>query len=380
MTGSTLKRGSTWTAYWFTADSATGKRRQHSKGGFLTKKAAGEHLNTVLGDVQAGSWAPDSKLTMKQLLADWLAAKSSQGLRPATLSQYRNVIDAWLVPHIGEIELRRFGPAEAQALVSTLRTAGSRLNRGGLSDRSVQLAVTVLKAATGWAVETGLVMRDPLVGFRRPRVKSGAAAGSAWTADEARAFLRAVSGDRLTAAWSLFLTCGLRRGELCGLRWEAVDLTGNSLRILTTLVLVDGRPVQSEPKTASGRRSIPLDEALVKALRSHRASQAAERLMVGEAWRESGYVFTDELGAPLHPESVSTRFETLADRAGIRRVRLHDLRHTAASLMLAAGENVKVVAELLGHSSPTITQDIYQHVMPGMAEGAVERNSALLLG
>jgi integrase len=184
----------------------------------------------------------------------------------------------------------------------------------------------------------------------------------------------------MVAAWTLLLARGLRRGELAGLRWDAVDLDAGSISITRTRVLVDGQPTDSVPKTDAGRRTIPLDSSLVASLKSHKTRQGRERWAAGPAWNEEGYLFTDELGAPLHPEFFSTRFETLVDRAGLRRIRLHDTRHTAASLMLASGENVKVVAELLGHSSPTITQTIYQHVMPGMSEAAGERLSAALLG
>ena len=192
--------------------------------------------------------------------------------------------------------------------------------------------------------------------------------------------MASVADDRLLAAWSLLLTRGLRRGELAGLRWDAVDVEGGSLRITRTRVLVDGQPVDSVPKTDAGKRRIPLDDHLAARLRSHRARQGQERWAAAEAWTDDGYVFTDELGVPLHPEYFSTRFETLSDRAGLRRIRLHDLRHTAASQMIAAGASPKVVAELLGHSSPTITQTIYQHVMPGMSEAAGERLSETLLG
>ncbi len=379
MKGSTIKRGNTWTAYWFTTDPATGKRKQHSKGGFRTKGAAQEHLNDVLGKVQTGAWAPDKKITVGELLTEWLAAKRSQGLRATTLAQYQNVIDSWLVPHVGAVQLAKMSPSQAQQLVGVLRAEGSRTS-GALSSRSVQLSITVLKAATSWALEAGLVGRDPLAGYRRPRAQTAKGAGAAWTVDEARAFLVAVSDDRLVAAWTLLLTRGLRRGELAGLGWDAVDLEGGSLQITRTRVLVGGEPVDSVPKTEAGRRTIPLDSSLVASLKSHKTQQGQERWAAGEAWSDEGYVFTDKLGAPLHPELFSTRFETLVGRAQLRRIRLHDTRHTAASLMLASGENVKVVAELLGHSSPTITQTIYQHVMPGMSEGAGERLSAALLG
>jgi integrase len=183
----------------------------------------------------------------------------------------------------------------------------------------------------------------------------------------------------LVAAWTLLLTRGLRRGELAGLRWDAVDLEGRAVQIVRTRVIVDGKAVESVPKTEAGRRTIPLDPALTVCLKSHRTRQAAERLAAGEAWRDGGYVFTDQLGRPLYPDLFSERFDALSAAAGLRRIRLHDLRHTTASLLIAAGVPVKVVAELLGHASPTITQSIYQHVMPGMSEAAGARLSDALL-
>jgi integrase len=379
MKGSIRQRGKTLTAYWATIDPGTGRRLQHTKGGFRTRKDAQAHLNEVLGKVQAQEWTPDRKMTVEQLLGEWLAAKESEGLRPATLAQYSKIIDAWLVPHVGAAQLTKMSPKQAQQLVETLRAGGGR-NATPLSSRSVQLAIVVLKAATAWSVETQVVGRDPLLGFKRPRAKASKDATAAWTTEEARSFLVSVADDRLVAAWSLLLTRGLRRGELAGLRWDAIDLDGRSLRITRTRVLVDGQPIDSEPKTDAGKRRIPLDDRLVATLRSHRARQGQERWSAGEAWADGGYVFTDELGVPLHPEYFSTRFETLTDKAGLRRIRLHDLRHTAASHMIAAGVSPKVVAELLGHSSPTITQTTYQHVMPGMSEAAGEALSTSLLG
>ncbi len=379
MKGSIRPRGRGFTCYWFTLDAATGKRVQHSRGGFKTKRAAQEHLNDTLGKVQSGAWAPDKKMTVGELLTEWRASKKSQGLRASTLAQYRNVAEKWLVPHIGGTQLATLSPAQAQQLVEDLRARGGR-NGSPLSDRSVQLSVVVLKAATVWAFETGVVGRDPLAGFRRPRAQAGKGAGEAWTTDEARAFLAAVVEDRLVAAWTLLLTRGLRRGELAGLRWDAVDLEAGTIRIIRTRVLVDGRPVDSVPKTDTGRRMIPLDPSLLATLKSHKTRQGQERWAAGDAWSDEGYVFTDELGRPVYPDLFSERFSALASAAGLRRIRLHDLRHTTASLLIAAGVPVKVVSELLGHASPTITQNIYQHVMPGMSEAAGERLSAALLG
>jgi integrase len=379
MKGSTIKRGNTWTALWHTTDPGTGQRRQHSKGGFRIKTEAQSHLNSIMDQVGQGAWRPDTKMTVGKLLADWVAAKSSEGLRPNTVSMYDKVISGWVAPHVGGLRVEQLTPARAQEMVDVLRSSsGSALHRGALSPRSVQLAVQVLKASTRWALETGLVSRDPLVGFKRPRAQASQASTGAWTATEARAFLSSVSEDRLRAAWWLLLSRGPRRGELAGLRWSAIDLEAKTMRIIETRVVVDSKATTSTPKTAAGRRSIPLDDRLVAELRSHRARQAAERLEAGTAWEDTGYVFVDELGTPYRPETFSRVFTRLSDEAGLRRLRFHDGRHTAASLMLAAGESPKVVAEILGHSSPVITQVVYQHLMPGMGEAAGERLTGLL--
>lgn len=378
MKGSTIKRGSTWTAYWFTTDPATGKRRQHSKGGFRLQKDAQAHLNGIMDQVGQGAWRPDTKVTVKDLLEKhWLPARESEGLRPATMALYRSAATSWVIPHIGALDVRQLTPARMGTMVDTLRASGSTLGRGGLSPRSVQLAVTVTKAATAWAVMTGMLGRDPLLGYKRPRTSSKPM--TAWTADEAKTFLRATQSDRLAFGWGLLLTRGLRRGELCGLRWDDVDLDGGALSINRTRVIVDGKPTDSLPKTAAGRRSIPLDPALVGLLRRHRAAQAAEKLAAGAEYEDSGWLVADELGHPYYPDSVSAWFDQKVKDAGLRRIRLHDCRHSVASLLLASGVPVKLVADLLGHD-PKVTLATYAHVLPGASAEATAALSARLLG
>ncbi len=167
---------------------------------------------------------------------------------------------------------------------------------------------------------------------------------------------------------------------MAGLKWANVDLDVGVARVVETRVVVAAKPTVSKPKTEAGRRAVPLDERLVAELRAHKAQQARERLSAGTAWEESGFLFVDELGRPYRPETLSRNFTKLATKAGLPKIRLHDARHTAASLMLASGEPPKVVAEILGHSSPTITMNIYQHLMPGMGEAAGERLTSLLSG
>jgi integrase len=172
----------------------------------------------------------------------------------------------------------------------------------------------------------------------------------------------------------------LRRGELCGLRWDDVDLDGKVLQINRTRVTVTRDVLDSTPKTESGRRSIPLDPSLVVVLHRHQTRQKAEKLAAGEAYRDGGYLLANELGEPYNPNDVSKAFDALVKASRLPRIRLHDTRHTAASLMLASGTPVKVVSDLLGHASPTITLATYAHVLPNMAEEAGAALSASLGG
>jgi integrase len=377
MKGSIRQRGNTHTAYWFTIDPATGKRVQHSKGGFKTKGAAQKHLNSVLGKVDDGSWRPDKPITVRELLEEhWLPAQRTSGIRPTTVEHYEGVISTWIVPKIGAVKVAALSPDKVTKFVDELRTTPRGQRGEGLSIRSSQMAVGVLKSACAWAVVNELVSRNPVQGVRRPKLQRQPMAS--WTTEQARDFLDSTSDDRLSFAWWLLLSRGLRRGELCGLRNDDVDLDSCVLRINRTRVTTAGEVIDSTPKTESGRRSVPLDPSLVALLRRHKARQAAEKLAAGEAYDDRGFLVADELGVPYNPNDVSRAFNALVKASGLPRIRLHDTRHTAASLMLASGTPVKVVSDLLGHASPTITLATYAHVLPNMAEQAGAALSASL--
>jgi integrase len=169
------------------------------------------------------------------------------------------------------------------------------------------------------------------------------------------------------------LATGLRRGEALALHWSDVDLDGGTLRVRWTLTRTSKGLQLGEPKTDKSRRTVPIPRSAVEVLRAHRIQQAAEQLAAGEAWRDSDLVFTTEVGTPLEPRNVLRRFETLAQRAGLRDVHLHTLRHSTASFLLAAGTHTKVVQEHLGHSSYAITADIYSHVGPAQQREVADR-------
>jgi integrase len=187
-----------------------------------------------------------------------------------------------------------------------------------------------------------------------------------------------VRGERLYALWLLFATTGLRRGEALGLCWRDLDLDASTMAVTNARVSVEHDVVDSPPKSGRGR-AVALDGATVAALRAHRKQQAAEQLAYGPAYEKSGYVFTWQDGRPLHPDYVSKSFQDAAAKLDVQRIRLHDLRHTWASLALGAGVNPKVVSERLGHATVGFTLDVYSHVMPGLREDAAATVAALIV-
>lgn len=172
----------------------------------------------------------------------------------------------------------------------------------------------------------------------------------------------------------------MRRGELAGLRWIDVNLDAGLLSLRNTRVSVGYTVHEYEPKSRSSRRAIALDERVVAVLRTHRRRQLEERLLWGPAYDDTGYVFTNENGSPLHPELITVLFTRHCNTLGLAKIRLHDLRHTSASLMLTAGVHPKIVSERLGHASIAITLDLYSHVIPSMQTDAAERLGSIILG
>ncbi|MFI7700677.1 tyrosine-type recombinase/integrase [Nonomuraea sp. NPDC049480] len=199
-----------------------------------------------------------------------------------------------------------------------------------------------------------------------------------WTPAHTSAFLAQATGHRLFVLYRLIALRGLRRGEAVGLRWKDIDLDAGTVGVHWQITQLGWETIQGKPKTEASDRTIALDADTVTALRAHRKTQAAERLAAGEIWVDSGFVFTDEIGQPLHPQQVSDLFYLLSYAAGLPPVRLHDLRHGAASLMLAAGVDLKIVQETLGHVSSTFTRDTYTSVYPEVARAAAESTAALI--
>jgi integrase len=331
-----------------------------------TKRDAEAGRVEILGRLQRGEHVPPSKLTIAGYLTDeWLPAVRAS-LRPSTYASYAMIIRTRIVPAIGSARLQALTPPMLNRFYGELG--------GRLSPRSVRYTHAVLRHALADAVKWNRLARNVAAAAEPPSAK--AATMKTWSADQLRTFLEHVADDRLFAAWRVTAMTGLRRGEALGLRWRDVDLEVGRLAVVETLI---GKRVRSAPKTDCGRRSVELDPATAEALREHRKHQLKERLAWGPAYSaDLDLVFCREDGTPLWPQSFSRAFSRHAKAAGLPAIRLHDLRHTHASLALAAGVHPKVVSERLGHASVGITLDTYSHSIPAMQADAAAKVAALI--
>jgi integrase len=278
--------------------------------------------------------------------------------------------------HLGKYRLQAITPLQIEKFYADLLDHG-KTDGTGLAPKSVKNTHVVLRKALADAERLGLVSRNAAAAARAPSATRPEM--TTWTSDQLKSFLQLASASRLGHAFTLLAATGMRRGEALGLRWRDIDFDASQIAIVQTLSVVDGEIVLGEPKTAGSRRTVYVGDATIRTLRSQRKQQAEEQLAVGPAWRDdSDLVFRDELGAPEHPDRLSRVFRQLVAEANVPPIRLHDLRHTNATLALKAGVHPKVVSERLGHASIAITLDLYSHVTPGISREAADAVESMM--
>jgi integrase len=304
-----------------------------------------------------------------QYLASWLVATKA-AIRPRTWKRYEQYVRVHLLPDLGTIGLAKLTAQRVQALYAT------KLEEG-LSTTTVNHLHQLLHRALDAALRLDLVARNVCDQVDPPRMRHHEM--TTLSEEQAATLLSAAEGDRFEALYVLALATGMRLGELLALRWRDVDLEGGSLQVRATLQYTIDGFVFAEPKTAQSRRRIALSQTAIAALTQHRAVQAQERLNLGPAWEDGDLVFPNRLGKPMDGIHLLRRnFYPLLTKAGLPRMRFHDLRHTAATLLLGRGINPKIVSELLGHSQIAITLGLYSHVTPHMQQQAADAMDAAL--
>jgi integrase len=319
-----------------------------------SRREAAEKLEPLLKARRDQLPIPDQRQRLGPFLDRWLEEVARPTIRWSTYKSYRDIVRLHLAPDLGHISVAKLAPVDIQ------RFLNAKLE-SGLSPRRVQYLHAVLRRALVTAERWGMASRNvaklvdpPRV--RRPEIRP-------LTPDQARQLIEAAADDRLRALWITALGTGMRQGELLALRWDNVDLESRRLEVKATLARVEGRLVRLEPKTERSRRTLALPEVVAAALRAHRTRQRMERLVAGPRWVDSGHVFATTIGTPLEAAAVTRAFHAALLHAGLSRGRFHDLRHAAATFLLAQGFTLEDAKNLLGHSSIVLTSNTYGHVL-----------------
>jgi integrase len=379
MKGHIRKRGNSYAiVVELPRDPSTGKRRQkwHYING--TKRDAERTLRELLTSMDNGTYIKHKKLTLGSLLREWLTDYVAIHDSPRTLESYSSNVKRHLIPALGALPLAELKPQHIQGYYAKALESGRADGKGGLSARSVLYHHRIIGKALGYAVKMGLIARNVTDAVSPPRVAKVTMA--TLSPEEVSRILDTAKDSPYYVFFVTLLYTGLRRGELLALRWRNLDLDSASLAVVETAYqLGNGEYVIKEPKTAHSRRMVSLSPAIVGLLQEYRADQVLLRIQLGIGLTEDDFVFVRYDGRPLLPNAVTHAFQKLVKKAGLRRVRLHDLRHTHATLMLKAGIHPKIVSERLGHASIGITLDTYSHVLPGLQKQAAEKFDAVVV-
>src|SRR5712691_4813854 len=336
-----------------------------------TRSEVQTKLRELQRDREQGVIVGAASISVANYLARWLDEAARLKLRPKTFISYSLNVRR-LNPLIGRIRLAQLTP-------QAIQTAYARLSARGLAPRSVRQAHVVLHSALRQAMRLGMVGRNAADGVILPRPEPKEMA--TLTSKQLQQLFESTRGQSLHAVWVLLATTGLREGEALGLRWSDVDLTRGTLVVQRALQRHGSAGlVMVDPKTARSRRTIHLSRVALEALAQHRARQREMRLLAGVAWRTDfgDLVFCARTGGPMGSSWLNVVFKRELVRAGLPLIRVHDLRHTAATLLLTRGVHPKVVQDMLGHSTVTLTLDTYSHVTPALHKEAADHMDALL--
>uniref|UniRef100_A0AAU2JPR5 Site-specific integrase n=1 Tax=Streptomyces sp. NBC_00049 TaxID=2903617 RepID=A0AAU2JPR5_9ACTN len=365
-----------------------------------------EEVNAKLIEMQdkthKGIPAATSTMSFGDYLTYWIAAVAPNRLKPATLSSYEGLTRLYIRPALGKKRLNRLSPGDIRLFLTDFKSgclcclrgadaaraeddrnccAVNRCCKRSPSARTVQYIHAVLRSALQQAVREELVARNVARIVETPTVKREEV--HPLDTGEVRLLLKAAQPHRLYALWLLLVSTGLRRGEVLALTWSDIDLAAGQLRVRRNLQRIRRELLFGTPKTARSLRTVSLPKRCVEALKAHRSMQEQEQMIAGQRWtpldhQPNGLIFTTSTGRATDPRSLNRMLTVLCAKAKVRRVRVHDLRHTCASLLLAQGVDARTIMETLGHSTITMTLDTYAHVMQTTLRAAADRMDDVL--
>ncbi|MFC1930892.1 tyrosine-type recombinase/integrase [Chloroflexota bacterium] len=359
-------------------DPSAGKRKQQWVSVKGTKKEAEKRLSELLNQLDNGVYMKPGKTTLSDFLERWLKDYAYSNLAPRTAEGYETIIRQHLIPKLGSIPLAKIKPEHIQKYYADTLANGRCDGKGALSSLTVRHHHMTLHNALKCAVKWGLLVRNPVDAIDAPHTTHTEM--KVMNEQDLNNFLEVVRPTPYYALFYLALFTGMRRSELLALRWSDVDLLLCQISVARSMHrLKNGDIVFRPPKTAKGRRSISLSPSTAFVLKEHREFQESLKLMQGLMLKDEDLVFSKEDGGPIYPNAVSNAWQRLAKKAGLNGIRLHDARHTHASIMLKQGIHPKIVQERLGHSTIAVTLDTYSHVVPGLQEAAAKRFDEVII-
>lgn len=364
-----VKRG-TWGYRLRVPDPATGKTKQVWVSGFSTEKEAKDARDKSRAAVSSGMYVAPHKVTVEAYLRHWIEVHALT-LKPTTEADYRGRIERNIIPRLGKLPLSSLRPSDVQRFYADLRREGGANGRP-LAAKTVENIGAVLKVALAHAVDVDVLLpRNPSSRVRMP--KGDSKRNETWTSSELQVFFGGMQDHRLFALFRLAAYTGARRSELLGIKWSDVDFDRCRVTIARVRVKTNaGVQELRSTKGGDGRRLVTLDSGTLDVLRAHRVKQLTERLALGEAWQDSGYLFVRQDGSPIDPDTPSQLFTRIAKSLGLPEQRFHDLRHFHATELLRAGVPLHVVADRLGHRDAMVTATIYAHVRADQAQDVAE--------
>ena len=334
-----------------------------------TRNEALAKLRVVQRHLEDGLPVPDASLTVEQLVERWYNEVLRHQVAISAADNYRSIAKRHLYPTLGKKRLSNLTVGDVDRLISSKVDAG-------YSTSTVRRIRSILAQALDQAIRWGSVNRNVATLSRPP--KQQRSEGRTMTPQEARTLLEAVKGHRNEALYALMLSTGLRRGEALGLQWQDFESKSGVLQVRRQLKREGGVLVTSDTKTARSRRAVTLPTPMVTALKDHRERQAKEAKELGTAWQDTGFIFVTSVGTPMDPRNMYRDFQKICEGAGLGAWHPHELRHSAASLMLAQGVKLQVVSEVLGHASIRMTADVYGHILDPDRQAAADAMGSVL--
>jgi len=334
-----------------------------------TRSEVAQKLKQLLRQFDDGLTVPDAGLKLEALFERWFEDVLRHQVAPSTFSNYRAVTVKHIVPALGKKKISALMVTDVDRLLS------SKID-SGLSTSTVRRIRAVLSQCLDQGIRWGVVSRNVASHSRAPRETRKE--GRTLSPEQAKQFLAYLKGHRNEALYAVMLSTGLRRGEALGLMWKDLDRDSGVLQIRRQLKREGGTLVTADTKTSRSRRSVNLPPPMLKALLWHERRQETERTALGTSWIDTGFIFTSAVGTPIDPRNFYREFTKICRDAGMDDWHPHELRHSAASLMLAQGVKLQVVSQVLGHASIRMTADVYGHILDPDRQEAADAMGTLL--